>query len=112
MASHTLAKPHGINSTTFKQPPLDFSLNLPELFEWHLDHSRDHPLFVFEESPGSIRTINWGEGLQGIHRATKYVRDTLQKPLVKDENGKPPVVAVLASSGLYHFCLSTFLSDA
>lgn len=95
-ALSTMPITHGLHSLTFTQPPIDGSLCLPALFDWQGSHSSKHPLFVFEDAPGSLRTILWEEGIQGIHRATEYIRRVVSLPI---ENTDKPVVAVLASSG-------------
>lgn len=86
---------HGLKSTTFCQPPRDPSLSFPALYDWQGKHSSEHPLFVFEGSPGSKRIITWGEAIQGIHRASRYVRSAVDYP----GKGPKPFLAALATSG-------------
>ncbi|THH03024.1 hypothetical protein EW145_g6597 [Phellinidium pouzarii] len=89
---------HGLHSSTFVQPPLDFSLSLPALFDWQAEHSPEHPLFIFEDAPDSKRTILWAEAVQGIHRATQFVRSAIGKPFGSRSINISPLIAVLASS--------------
>ncbi|KAH8110847.1 acetyl-CoA synthetase-like protein [Phellopilus nigrolimitatus] len=103
MAPLTIPRTHGLQSTTFTQPPLDESLSLPALYDWQAEHSPKHPLFVFEDVPGSQRTILWEEGVQGVHRATRFVRQAVGSPPSSNGGGKPPVIAVLASSDTITF---------
>ncbi|KAH8110852.1 acetyl-CoA synthetase-like protein [Phellopilus nigrolimitatus] len=72
-----IPRTQGLQSTTFTQPPLDESLSLPALYDWQVEHSPKHPLFVFEDVSGSQRTILWEEGVQGVHRATRFVRQAV-----------------------------------
>ena len=76
MATGTIPTPftQGLKCPTFTQPPIDGSLSLAALYDWQADRSPDHPLFVFEESPGTHRTIKWAEAMKGIHRATRILR--------------------------------------
>lgn len=83
-------------SVTFNRPPLDGSLSLTELYDWHYLHNRDYPLFVYEDAPGLLRTISMGEGVQGIHRATAYVNIKVGSG---DTTKEPAVVAILSASG-------------
>ncbi|THH03938.1 hypothetical protein EW145_g5884 [Phellinidium pouzarii] len=89
---------HGLHCSTFVQPPLDFSLSLPALYDWQGEHSPNHPLFVFEDGPGSTRTILWAEAVQGIHRATQFVRSVVGEPFGANSSERQPLIAVLASS--------------
>ncbi|THG95287.1 hypothetical protein EW145_g7985, partial [Phellinidium pouzarii] len=94
----------GLHSSTFVQPPLDSSLSFPALFDWQAEHSSNHPLFVFEDAPGLERTILWAEAVQGIHRATQFVRKAVGKSIESSIiEGKPPVIAVLATSDTISF---------
>lgn len=75
---------------------MDGSLTITELYDWHYLNNRDHPLFVFEDAPGTLRTITMGEGVQGMHRATSYV---LKEINLKGVLEKPAVIAILSTSG-------------
>lgn len=83
---------HGPLSSTFVQPPFDSSLSFPALYDWQSENSRDHPLFVFEDCPGTNKTVTIGEANKAIHRATQYIRETVGRE-------KKPFIAVLATSG-------------
>ena len=85
----------GLNSTTFVQPLHDSASNFPALYDWQGEHSPNHPLFIFGNSPGSKRIITWAEAVQGIHRASRYARSSLG--FLRE--GTKPFIAVLATSG-------------
>lgn len=84
-----------LSSTTFRPPPLDGSLNLPELYDWHLQHSPEHSFFVYALEDGKIRKIKWSDMAQAMHRGSKIVSDRMRT------RSAPPrsAVAILASSG-------------
>ncbi|EJC99743.1 acetyl-CoA synthetase-like protein [Fomitiporia mediterranea MF3/22] len=85
--------------TMFAVPPVG-SLTLPALYEWHYHNSPDHPLFVFKDG-SELRTICWKEGIQGMHRASKWVVDSVGNRASKQR----PVIGVLTSSDtLTYFC--------
>jgi hypothetical protein len=96
---------HGSNSKTFTMPPLDGSLTIPELSDWHAEHSPDHLLFVHASSPGEKIGITFKQGAEGIHRAGRLLTERLTKLGVSplDEDG--PVVALLATSGKCQYTL-------
>lgn len=87
---------HGKSCGTFKMPPLDGSLALPELYEWHAEHSPDHPLFVFAKEDGSVHKLCWPEVLRAVYTGVKIIRDRAHwQPGMT----KAPVVAILSNSG-------------
>lgn len=108
MTGIPVPKSQALNSSTFIQPPLDESLSLPAIYDWQAKHSPDHPLFLFENEPNSFRTITYKEGVQGMQRATKYARDLVNLPPNALHAGKPPVIAILASTGSFPYDMLTY----
>ena len=92
-------KSQGLHSSTFNQPPLDFSLNFPEIIEWHGEHSAEHPLFRFNEGPGVNRTICWREAVQSFQRASAYIKKAVDGHAVAGRERR--VIAILSSSGTF-----------
>jgi hypothetical protein len=92
--------PQALNSETFRVPRavVDDSLALPELYDWHSENSPRHPLFVFEDGPGSIRTIFWLEAVGAIHRAAYLVSSVIKDDALSSSH--TPVVAILAATGM------------
>ncbi|KAF8990836.1 hypothetical protein BDQ17DRAFT_1433510 [Cyathus striatus] len=88
-----------LNTATFTPPPLDGSITLVEMFEWHLTHSKDHRLFLFAKDDGEIRTIYWEEAVRAFHVGARMVREMLRN----EKDGC--VVALLAPSDtITYFC--------
>lgn len=85
-----------LSSKTFSRPPLDGSLSLPEIFDWHLEHSKEHRLFIFLQENGDIREILWPEAVRAVHVGARIVRQIMNW---KAGMQKTPVVAILAASG-------------
>jgi hypothetical protein len=88
-----------LNSPTFIIPPLDGTLSLPEIFDFHLQHSPNHPAFVYADGPGSTRTILWHEVVRGLHQAGHIVRSRVEVEQVNER----PIIALLALAGMLHF---------
>jgi hypothetical protein len=89
-----------LNSETFQVPPAlaGVTLALPEIYDWHSENSPMHPLFIFEDRPGSIRTVLWPEAVRAIHRAAFRVSAAIEEnPLT---SGQIPVIAILAATGM------------
>lgn len=82
----------GVSSPTFKPPPLDGSLTVPELFDYNGLHSAKHPLFRYDSPEnGNFRSITWEEGVAAFHIAGHYFREH-----INDET--PVVVGILANT--------------
>ncbi|KAF8633857.1 hypothetical protein AX17_004349, partial [Amanita inopinata Kibby_2008] len=85
-------KTQALTCETFRIPPLDGSLLLPEILDWHLENSPNHRLIVYPTDHGS-RTITWREGVKAIHRGVRILRHRFSwKP--EDD----ALVAILASA--------------
>jgi len=86
-----------LSSKTFTPPLLDGTLTLPELYEWHLKNTPNHPLFIFPRSNEGNRTILWPEAVRAIHTGARFVRKIMEwkAGTVRDK----PVIAILAASG-------------
>ncbi|ETW81166.1 tridomain enzyme adenylation-thiolation-dehydrogenase [Heterobasidion irregulare TC 32-1] len=91
---HTL---QAVNSVSF-QISRDFlacQTPLPVLWDFHLDHSPDHPLFVFERSSGCIEKISWSAGVQAMHRASYSLKKAVPDAFDPGKNHRP-VIGILA----------------
>ena len=90
--------PQGSGSSTFTPPPLDGSLVLHQIYDFHGKHSAKHPLYVFEDPFGELRTMSWADAQRGIHRASQFATKALGIP---GNAANPPTIAILANSGTY-----------
>ncbi|KAJ3481757.1 hypothetical protein NLI96_g7439 [Meripilus lineatus] len=88
----------GLTTKTFTLPPLDGSMTMPEIYDFHLKSSPDHPLFVFPEDDGTERVINWAEAVRAFHRAGHIVHSHFD--LKRQEGSPPPIVAILSAADL------------
>lgn len=93
--------------STFSLPPdfLEEKMLLPEVWDYHLIHNAQHPLFVYESAPGleTLETITWGEAVKAQHRAGRTVLEGLRASSgnYREENSGP--VGILAMSGTCAF---------
>jgi len=87
----------GIGSRTFKQPPLDGTLALHQLYDYNADHSPNHPLYVYDSPEGEIKRITWGEARPAIHRAAKLAETTIGG--ATKDMASPIIVGILANAG-------------
>ncbi|KAJ7083262.1 hypothetical protein C8R44DRAFT_822628 [Mycena epipterygia] len=84
-----------LSSRTFGPPPLDGSLTIAQIYDWHSEHSPNHRLFVYARADGSTRTIYWPEAVHAIHVGAKILRDRFNWVAGLVET---PVISILASS--------------
>ncbi|EPT05592.1 hypothetical protein FOMPIDRAFT_1111540, partial [Fomitopsis schrenkii] len=92
-----IPRTQGLVSTAFHVPPLDGSLTLPQLLDFHGQHSANHPFFVYAEEDGTTKSITWGRSVQAILRSALLVRERLGCSSNVGAD-KAPVVAILSAS--------------
>jgi hypothetical protein len=101
----TPPRTQALTSKGFIPPPLDGSLDLQQIFDWHLMHNPSHHLFTYTGAKtGTATFISWGQAVRAAYRGVTLVRkEVAWIPGLKTA----PVVAILASSG----CVSDALTD-
>ncbi|KAJ7608939.1 hypothetical protein DFH06DRAFT_1376853, partial [Mycena polygramma] len=86
-------------ASTFHPAPLDLSLSVPELYEYHAEHSPNHPVFVYSdigaESPTSI---SYSEAWKHIQSVARIVSAHVSR--LPHQRGRT-VIAVLAQSDTF-----------
>ncbi|KAJ7579078.1 hypothetical protein C8J56DRAFT_1006701 [Mycena floridula] len=80
-------------SDSFRPPPLDGSLTLAQIWDWHAENTPEHRLFVYANSDGSIRTILWPEAVRAVHTGANMLGSR-----VTHSFSAKPVVAIVAMS--------------
>lgn len=95
-----------LNTTTFTPPPLDLSLTLAELIDFHRTHSPNHVVYVYEDAPGERKRITFSTWIRAIHRAGRHVRNLFQLPEPQVDSAKP-VISMLANSGEKYIVISS-----
>ncbi|EIN04342.1 acetyl-CoA synthetase-like protein [Punctularia strigosozonata HHB-11173 SS5] len=96
--SSTLANVHGANATAYKQPPLDGSLTVPEIYDWHLQHNPDHVVFVYATEAGDRAEITFKQGVHAMHRAGRMLIDRLSNRGLEPKPQEAPVIAIFAAT--------------
>lgn len=90
------------HSTTFKVPPLDGSMTMLGMFDWHLENNPDHPLFLYKSSHTThVQSILWPDATRAIHRCARLIRASIEHltPGRSFNRASPPVIAVLGHLG-------------
>ncbi|KAF9020020.1 acetyl-CoA synthetase-like protein [Hymenopellis radicata] len=90
-----LPQTQALFSSTFLPPPLDGSLTLGEIYDWHLENNPEHRLFVCAREGVLSRVVHWGETGLAVRRGAQMVRKIVASRL---NAVKQPVVAILAVS--------------
>ncbi|KAF9451607.1 acetyl-CoA synthetase-like protein [Macrolepiota fuliginosa MF-IS2] len=104
----TLPCPQAQNSPTFTPPPLDGSLTVPEIYDYHLGHSSTHPLFVYD-CDSAVQTITWKQAVQAIHTAARSLRSI---PTLQDTRDVPVVAILAVIDQLSYFALTAGIMRA
>ncbi|KAK0200585.1 NRPS-like enzyme [Desarmillaria ectypa] len=100
----SLPTPQGVESPTFKAPPLDGSLTFPELLDYNAIHSPKHPLFRYDVlDNGGFHTISWEEGVAAVHTAGHYFKKHIYSEA-------PATIGILANTNsITYFAVITGL---
>ncbi|KAJ3532133.1 hypothetical protein NM688_g7469 [Phlebia brevispora] len=85
-----------LTSKTFRLPPLDGSMTVPEMFDWHLKNSPEHPLFIYSDDDGNTTTIKWADAVKAVHRAGRLLQARLN--IYSSGPKNVPFVAMLANA--------------
>ncbi|KLO18919.1 acetyl-CoA synthetase-like protein [Schizopora paradoxa] len=91
----------GVFSKTFKQPPLDGTLALHQIYEYNAENSPEHPLYVYDSTEGRSSQIFWREVRPAIHRAAKFAINAIGS--VTKDPASPVIVGVFANSDTITF---------
>ncbi|KAL0574371.1 hypothetical protein V5O48_007572 [Marasmius crinis-equi] len=89
--------------TTFCPPPLDGSLTLLELYDWHRERSPDHRLFVYPRKDGTVCSLNWRAVVDAMYHGAKLIKERLSGV---DSNDSVPVVAIVSQSETIGYMVS------
>ncbi|KAJ7242075.1 hypothetical protein C8J57DRAFT_1368382 [Mycena rebaudengoi] len=97
-----LPTPQGITSPTFKGPPTDGTLLLPEIFDHHAQHSPAHTLFRFVDADGGLQAIPWLDAVHAFHKAARLVKRLVEPA---DLEARPVIGIVAATDQITYFTL-------
>lgn len=107
-----LRPPEVSRDSDYKSPPLDGSLPVPELYDWHLENNPDHPVIVFANKEGTLTRLSFSDVVPAAHRAGRYVAGATCANLVPNTTSDPSKltlpgpVAILAATGELNFHLN------
>lgn len=103
LAVHNIPKSQALSSNTFKAPPLDGSLTIPEIYDWHLTNTPSHPLFIYADEFKQINTLFWPEVVRAVHEAARCVRSMVSPSEDTSIAPHSPLVVgiVSAAGGIY-----------
>lgn len=102
MPASQLPNSQSLSSKTFKSVyPLlvrgDFPV--PDLCDWIAENSPEHPFFVYHDNlDNTLHHILWREVNKGFNRAAHYFVKRVGP--MSNQSASPPVVAILASTGM------------
>ncbi|KAL0065581.1 hypothetical protein AAF712_007359 [Marasmius tenuissimus] len=90
-----------LRAPKFQRPPLDGSLSIAEIYDWHVDHNPNHPIFVYATGirGGDIKNISYSQFSDACHRAGFILADLfgVDPYGARDDY---PVVGILSTAGI------------
>uniref|UniRef100_A0A0W0G571 Putative acetyl-CoA synthetase-like protein n=1 Tax=Moniliophthora roreri TaxID=221103 RepID=A0A0W0G571_MONRR len=92
-------------SSNFKMPPLDGSLKLPEIYDWHLENNPGQTLFMYESAPVGYTHLTYREIVPASHRAAERIASAMSINLNDISDDTPPVAVVATTDTVTHFCV-------
>lgn len=97
----------GTHSSTFTSPPHDTYLSVPEVYDWHWEHSSSHPFFVYHDD-NKATTVYWKDAAQAVYRIAKALAVELG---TRNDAPKKPLVGLYSSSGTMRYYWSAYVLD-
>ncbi|KAF9259297.1 acetyl-CoA synthetase-like protein [Marasmius fiardii PR-910] len=84
----------------FVSPPMDGSLSIPEIFDWHKENNPNHPLFVYSENgTEDVQRVSYSQFFDAYHRAGAIAAGLFGLDIsVPIEDEKRPVVAIFSTA--------------
>jgi hypothetical protein len=83
-------------------PPVDGSLTIPEIFDWHHEHNPQHPFFVYADDEGSLKYITMKEAVHAMHQAARHYTAHFSSLGHPPSIRGAPAIAIFAASGESH----------
>lgn len=82
----------------FTVPPLDGSLTLQEIYDFHYTNNPDHPVFVYSNVNGDLKYLTYTEVVPAAHRAARIVAK-IAKIDLNASSATFSSIAIVASAG-------------
>ncbi|KAI0325861.1 acetyl-CoA synthetase-like protein [Cubamyces sp. BRFM 1775] len=89
--------PQGVDHPTFKAAPFDHGLSVPRLYEYHAEHSPNHPAFAYADpATNEVHDVTFADTWKRICTISDIVFERYESSPTKAEDGTPPIIGVLA----------------
>ena len=94
----------------FVRPPLDGSMTVPQIYDWHYVHNPAHSVFVFKDIPtGQLKHLTYREVVPTMHAAARFVllQANMNPEEIPSAAARRPTVGIVANTGEYtHMVIS------
>ena len=94
----TIRTQQGTDSPTWTRPGFYGGSTIPELYEFHAEHSPDHPVIIYQDGERTTQTLRFKD----VFRAARKVASTT---LCDTQKGSPgsssSIIGILASLGVF-----------
>ncbi|KAF9468263.1 acetyl-CoA synthetase-like protein [Collybia nuda] len=85
-----------VHHNGFKHPPMDGSLTIPELYDFHYENNPAHPVFVYKNAEGMLSHLTFSDVVPAAHTAARVVAQRAKLDL--GGGGPRPTIAILAAT--------------
>ncbi|KAJ6566967.1 hypothetical protein B0H19DRAFT_716138 [Mycena capillaripes] len=91
--------PQGVNNPTFCAPPLNGSLTIPQILDYHLENSPRHKAYIYDDGQGGVISIEFAQYIRMVHAACRRI--------LRDNPSHPAgaVIAVFADADTISYCM-------
>lgn len=101
--------------SNFTTPPLDGSLTIPEIYDWHYKHNPNYPVFKYADGH-NVKHLLYSDLVPAAHRAGRYIAAVTNLDVNADRSTYP-IVALLSTAGnatyllIHDIIFTAFLKD-
>ncbi|KAF4596122.1 hypothetical protein EYR38_007496 [Pleurotus pulmonarius] len=87
----------------FQVPPVDGSLTIPEIWDWHSEHNPTHAAFEYEAHKGGVTTVSYRDVVSAAHEAARILSAAIGSN--PGDAIKPRIAIVAATDTITFFCV-------
>ncbi|KAF4571678.1 hypothetical protein EYR36_009021 [Pleurotus pulmonarius] len=87
----------------FQVPPVDGSLTIPEIWDWHSEHNPTHAAFEYEAHKGGVTTVSYRNVVSAAHEAARILSAAIGSN--PGDAIKPRIAIVAATDTITFFCV-------
>ncbi|KAJ8517244.1 hypothetical protein ONZ45_g5545 [Pleurotus djamor] len=88
--------------STFLRPPLDGSITIPEMWDWHYRHNPTCPVFRYETPPDNVHVLTYETVVSAGHQAGEFLLKAIGASA--QDTVKPRIAIIATTDTITFFC--------